>query len=72
MIEQIGAGEQAGDVVGDVVSRPLTDPHLTASPAASVEDVASLAQAAARLRQTRAELRDQQWEHCVATGRRVL
>ncbi|MFF0822034.1 hypothetical protein ACFYUR_16825 [Micromonospora haikouensis] len=66
--------EQAGTEVGVLVrvSSPLSDPDLTAAPAASDEDAASLAQATARLRQARAELRDQQWEHCVATCRRVL
>ncbi|MDQ1308036.1 MAG: hypothetical protein QG671_3870 [Actinomycetota bacterium] len=39
---------------------------------ASDEDVASLAQATSRLRQVWAELRDQQWEHCLATSRRAL
>jgi len=41
-------------------------------PATSADDAPSLAQAAARLRQARAELRDGQWEHSVATCRRVL
>lgn len=65
---------QAGTEV-DVLVRvpsPLIDSALTTQPAASDEDAASLAQATARLRQARAELRDQQWEHCVATCRRVL
>lgn len=64
--------DQAGTEVGVLirVSSPLTD--LADVPASFDEDVASLAQAAARLRQARAELRDQQWEHCVATCRRVL
>ncbi|MFI5950396.1 hypothetical protein ACIA8B_22800 [Micromonospora chalcea] len=65
---------QAGTEV-DVLVRvpsPLTDSALTTPPASSNEDAASLAQATARLRQARAELRDQQWEHCVATCRRVL
>lgn len=53
------------------VSSPLIDPALT-PPAASDDDAASRSQATARLRQARAELRDQQWEHCVATCRRVL
>ncbi|MEV4201094.1 hypothetical protein [Micromonospora globbae] len=66
--------DQAGTEVGVLVRvpSPLTDSALTPPPATSDEDAASLAQAAARLRQARAELRDQQWEHCVATCRRVL
>lgn len=66
--------DQAGTEVGVLVrvSGPLTGPAPTPPPAASDEDTASLAQATARLRQARAELRDQQWEHCVATCRRVL
>jgi hypothetical protein len=54
------------------VPSPLTDSSTTPPPAASAEDAASLAQATARLRQASAELRDHQWEHCVATCRRVL
>lgn len=53
------------------VPSPLIDSSF-APPAASNEDAASLAQAAARLRKARTELHDQQWEHCVATCRRVL
>ncbi|MFI5490565.1 hypothetical protein [Micromonospora echinaurantiaca] len=66
--------DQAGTEVGVLVrvTSPLNDSALTPPPAASDEDTASLAQAAARLRQARAELRDQQWEHCVATCRKVL
>lgn len=66
--------DQAGTEVGVLirVPSPLTDSALAVPPAASNEDAASLAQATARLRQARAELRDQQWEHCVATCRRVL
>lgn len=66
--------DQAGTEVGVLVRvpSPLTDSALTAAPAASDGDAASLAQATARLRQARAELRDHQWEHCVATCRRVL
>ena len=66
--------DQAGTEVGVLVrvSSPLTDSALSPPPAVSDENAASLAQAAARLRQARAELRDQQWEHCVATCRRVL
>lgn len=54
------------------VPSPLTDAANALPPAASDEDAASLAQATSRLRQARAELRDHQWEHCVATCRRVL
>ncbi|PRX47748.1 hypothetical protein B0I33_105330 [Prauserella shujinwangii] len=66
--------DQAGTEVSLLirVPGPLTDSALTPPPAASDEDAASLAQAAARLRQARAEFHDQQWEHCVATCRRVL
>jgi hypothetical protein len=66
--------DQAGSEVGIVlrVPSPLTDSALDGPPAASAADVASLSQATARLRQARTELRDQQWEHCVATCRRVL
>jgi hypothetical protein len=64
---------QAGAEVGVLVRvpSPLTDSAYPPPPAASHEDGASLAQASARLRQARANLRDQQWEHCVATCRRV-
>jgi hypothetical protein len=66
--------DQLGSEVGIVlrVPSPLTDSALQMPPAASAEDAASLSQATARLRQARAELRDHQWEHCVATCRRVL
>jgi hypothetical protein len=66
--------DQVGTEVGILirVSSPLTDAALTAAPAASDKDAASRTQAAARLRQARAELRDQQWETCVATCRKVL
>lgn len=66
--------DQVGTEVGILlrVPSPLTDSSTTPPPAASAEDAASLAQATARLRQARAELRDHQWEHCVATCRRVL
>lgn len=66
--------DQLGSEVGIVVRvpSPLTDSALQPPPATSAEDAASLAQATARLRQARAELRDHQWEHCVATCRRVL
>ncbi|MBL6280112.1 hypothetical protein JMF97_28520 [Micromonospora fiedleri] len=64
------AGTEVGVLVR--VPSPLTDSALSPPPAASDDDVASLAQAAARLRQARDELRDQQWEHCVATCRKVL
>ena len=63
--------DQTGTEVGVLVRvpSPLTDSALTMPPAASDEDTASLAQAAARLRLARVELRDQRWEHCVATCR---
>lgn len=66
--------DQAGTEVGVLVrvSSPLTDSVLAPLADASDDDAASLSQATARLRQARAELRDQQWEHCVATCRRVL
>jgi hypothetical protein len=66
--------DQAGAEVGVLVRvpSPLTDSALTPPPAAFEEDAASLAQATARLRRARAELRDQQREHCVATCPRVL
>lgn len=66
--------DQVGTEVGILirVPSPLTDSALELAPAASAEDAASLAQATARLRQARADLRDHQWEHCVATCRRVL
>lgn len=66
--------DQVGTEVGIVlrVPSPLTDTALQTPPPASAADAASLSQATARLRQARAELRDQQWEHCVATCRRVL
>lgn len=66
--------DQAGTEVGILirVPSPLVDSSTEAAPAASADDAASLAQATARLRQARAELRDHQWEHCVATCRRVL
>ncbi|WDQ02255.1 hypothetical protein PVK74_10760 [Micromonospora chalcea] len=56
--------DQVGTEVGVLVRipSPLTDSALTPPPAASDDFAASLAQAAARLRQARAELRDQQWE----------
>ena len=66
--------DQAGTEVGVLVrvASPLTDSMFTAPSAASNEDAVSLTQAITRLRQARAELGDQQWEHCVATCRRVL
>ena len=66
--------DQLGTEVGIMlrVPSPLTDTANALPPSASDEDAASLAQASARLRQARAELRDHQWEHCVATCRRVL
>jgi hypothetical protein len=66
--------DQVGSEVGILVRvpSPLTDSALERPPAASDEDAASLTQATSRLRQARAELRDGQWEHCVATCRRVL
>jgi hypothetical protein len=53
------------------IPSPLTDPGIAAK---SVNDptVASLTQAAARLRDARRQLRDQQWEQSVATCRKVL
>lgn len=54
------------------VPSPLADAALALQSGASVDDAASLVQATTRLRQARAELRDHQWEHCVATCRRVL
>ena len=66
--------DQVGSEVGVLirVPSPLTDSALEQPPTASAEDATSLSQATARLRQARAELRDGQWEHCVATCRRVL
>jgi hypothetical protein len=66
--------DQVGSEVGITlrIPSPLTDFALQPPPAAGEEDAASLSQATARLRQARAELRDHQWEHCVATCRRVL
>lgn len=66
--------DQVGTEVGIVlrVPSPLTDSALGPPAASEVEDSASLSQATSRLRQARAELRDHQWEHCVATCRRVL
>ncbi|MBI1379234.1 MAG: hypothetical protein GC157_17410 [Frankiales bacterium] len=65
--------DQVGAEVGILlrVPSPLTDASEQ-PPGAAAGDAASLAQATARLRQARAELRDHQWEHCVATCRRVL
>jgi hypothetical protein len=66
--------DQAGTEVGIVirVRSPLTDPDLKPAPAANAKDVASFGQATGRLRQARAELRDGQSEHCIATCRKVL
>lgn len=66
--------DQAGTEVGILmrVPSPLTDSPSEQPSAASAADAASLSQATSRLRQARAELRDHQWEHCVATCRRVL
>ena len=66
--------DQVGSEVGITlrIPSPLTDFALQPPSAAGEEDAASLSQATARLRQARAELRDHQWEHCVATCRRVL
>lgn len=63
-------GSEVGILVR--VPSPLTDSAQELPPRASADDAASLTQAAARLRQARAELRDGQWEHSVATCRRVL
>jgi hypothetical protein len=70
----LGLLDQLGTEVGIIVRvpSPLTDSALNPPPAASDEDAASLAQATARLRQARTELKDHQWEHCVATCRKVL
>lgn len=66
--------DQLGSEVGIVlrVPSPLTDSAMRLAPAASAQDAPSLSQATARLRQAKAELREHQWEHCVATCRRVL
>jgi hypothetical protein len=66
--------DQVGSEVGVLirVPSPLTETSLEPAPAATGKDLASLAQATLRLRQARAELRDGQWEHSVATCRRVL
>lgn len=66
--------DQAGTEVGILirVPTPVADPDLEAPASTSSDDATSLVQATARLRQARAELRDNQWEHCVATCRRVL
>jgi len=66
--------DQAGSEVGIVlrIPSPLTDPSLPPTAADTPESTGSLFQAAKRLRQARAELRDQQWETCVATCRQVL
>jgi hypothetical protein len=66
--------DQLGSEIGILVRvpSPLTDSALHLPPTASAEDVASLSQATSRLRQARAEFRDHQWEHCIATCRRVL
>lgn len=66
--------DQAGTEVGIVlrVPSPLTDSAEVLPVAADDETAASLAQATARLRQARGELRDHRWEHCVATCRKVL
>jgi len=63
--------DQVGTEVGVLlrVPSPLTDSPTGPPPAASAEDATSLAQATARLRQARSELRDHQWEHSsVADG----
>lgn len=63
--------EQAGTEVGVLirVPGPLSDPALQR---ADGEEAGSLALATKRLAQARAELRDHQWEQCVATCRKVL
>lgn len=67
-------GPELLDQVGTTlrVPTPLTDAALQAPPATSADDAGSMTQATARLRQTRAELRDHQWEPCIATCRQVL
>lgn len=66
--------DQVGTEVGITlrVPSPLTDAALQSLPATSADDAASMTQATARLRQARAELRDHQWEPCIATCRQVL
>lgn len=66
--------DQVGSEVGILVRipSPLTDSPTEPPPTASADNAASLAQATARLRDARAELRNHQWEHCVATCRKVL
>jgi hypothetical protein len=70
----LGLLDHLGTEVGIIlrVPSPLTDSALNRPSAASNEDAASLTQATARLRQARTELKDHQWEHCVATCRKVL
>lgn len=66
--------DQVGTEVGILVRvpSPLTDSPTEPPPAASADNAASRAQATARLRDARAELRNLQWEPCVATCRKVL
>lgn len=66
--------DQVGTEVGITlrVPSPLTDAALQSPPATSADDAASMTQATSRLRQARAELRDHQWEPCIATCRQVL
>jgi hypothetical protein len=66
--------DQLGREVGIVlrIPSPLTDGGAPLPPPDSPVDAASLAQAVARLRQARDELRDQRCEPSVATCRKVL
>ncbi len=50
----------------------MSDDGAPVQPPNSTTDAASLAQATARLRQARDELKDHRYEHSVATCRRVL
>lgn len=65
--------DQLGTEVGITVRvpSPLTDPSIIARGGAD-EDLASLSQAAARLRAARAAMRDLDPEQCVANCRKVL
>jgi hypothetical protein len=66
--------DQVGSEVGINlrVPSPLTDSADVPPPSISADSEASLSQAAARLRQARADLRNHSWEHCVATCRKAL
>lgn len=69
----LGMLDQIGSEVSFLlrVPAPLTDLQLRESDTDD-EDLASLSQASKRLRQARAEFASHEWEHCVATCRRVL